>query len=128
MPEATQEVSPEKQVTPVTPPSPQYVSARVMYQAVVIVSLAMSALSVAIYDRFFTTKFAAFDLPGLLVTIQAGRANGSMTEEQAVKKLDEVESMINSLPKNYVVLSGDTILGKPTHIRKLSISTDQSKQ
>lgn len=101
--------------------SPQCVTARVMYQAVIFVSLSMSLLACFLYDRFLATKVAVFDFPGYLVKLKADMASGKMTEEQMKQSLDDVERIVNSVPSNVVVISGDAILGQPKRIQKISV-------
>lgn len=99
----------------------QYVSVKVMYQAVIFVSLAMSICSTVVYDRFFTTKVAVLDLPGYLEKLKIGIASKKITEDQAAKAIDGVKALVDSMPSNYIVLSGDTILGNPARIKKLQL-------
>ena len=101
--------------------SPQYVTAGIMYQAVIFVSLAMSLLTCFLYDRYVATKVAVFDLPGYLVKLKEEMANGKMTEVQMQESLDRVQRAVNSVQSNYVVISGDAVLGQPKRIQKLSI-------
>jgi len=128
MPEVTEEVGkgPEretpapKQAPPATPQG-NYVSARVMYLTVIIVSMAMSILSVTVYDRAFATKVAVYDLPGLVMKLQSAVASKQLTQEQAGAIIDQATARINALPSNYVTISGDVILGKAPKAKKLFI-------
>lgn len=101
------------------PPPPQYVSVKVMYQAVIFVSLAMSVLTIVIYHQYVAPKFASFDLQGYLVQIRDARAANVITKEQGDKMLEAVRVQIDALPSNYIVISGDAILGNATRVKKL---------
>jgi len=99
---------------------PQYVSVKVMYQAVLFVSLAMSIFSVVVYDRFFTTKIAVYDLPALLQKLDAAEMAKTITKEQGDQKIAEVKALVDSMPSNYIVLAGGTILGTPSRVKDLT--------
>ncbi|WP_224962472.1 hypothetical protein [Geomonas subterranea] len=106
---------------PAVPPAPQYVSVKVLYQAVVLVSLAMSILSVVVYDRFFTVKLASFDMLGYSEQIKGALAEKKITLAQADEMFKSVRKQIDSLPSKYVVISGDAILGNAPKVQKLDI-------
>lgn len=105
---------------PVTP-APQYVSVKVLYQAVLLVSLAVSILSLVVYDRFFTVKFASFDLPGYSLQIKEALAVNKITQEQADGLFENVRKQIDALPPKYIVISGDAVLGNAPKVEKLNI-------
>lgn len=106
---------------PAAPPAPQYVSVKVLYQAVILVSLAMSILSVVVYDRFFTVQFASFDMLGYIEQIKVARAANKITAAQADEMFESVRKQIDALPSKYVVISGDAILGNAPKVQKLDI-------
>ena len=110
----------KKPETPVTP-LPQYVSVKVLYQAVLAVSLAMSVFSLVIYDRFFTVKIASFDLPGYVMQLREAEAANTITQEQSDKLLKSLRDQIDSLPPKYVVISGDAILGNAPKVERLNL-------
>lgn len=107
--------------TPAEPQSPQYVSVKVLYQAVVLVSLAMSILSVVIYDRFFTVKIASYDMLGYTTQLKEALAAKQITLAQADEMLKNVRKQIDALPPKYVVIAGDAILGNAPKVEKLDI-------
>lgn len=106
---------------PAAQPAPQYVSVKVFYQAVVLVSLAMSILSVVVYDRFFTVKLASFDMLGYTDQIKGALAERKITLAQADEMFKSVRKQIDALPSKYVVISGDAILGNAPKVQKLDI-------
>ncbi len=91
-----------------------YVTTKVFYQAIIVVSLVASALSTVVYDRYFATKVAVFDLPGYLMSVREKMAlagNAANAEQILVAGLNEAEKIVKSVPNNYVVISGDAVLG-----------------
>lgn len=104
-----------------TTKAPQYVSVKVLYQAVIFVSLAISVLSLVIYDRYFTIKLATFDLLGYSKLLEEARAANKITNDEADKMLKTVRQQIDALPPKYVVISGDAILGNAPKVEKLNI-------
>lgn len=98
---------------------PQYVSVKVFYQALLLVTFAASILTVVVYDRYFTVKIASFDLPGYWTQLREARMAGKITQEQSDRLMDGVKQQIDSLPPNYVVISGDAILGNATRVKRL---------
>jgi len=122
----TEELSTASPAASATTPSPQpavpqFVSVKVLYQAVLFVSLAMSALSLVVYDRFFAIKIASFDMPGFLTQVRTARLENRITEEQANKLWDEAKRQVDVLPPNYLVLSGDIIFGNAKRVKKLTM-------
>ena len=111
----------EKEISvPAVSTTPQYVSVKVFYLAVLLVSLAMSVFALVVYDRYFTIKFASFDLPGYAMQIQEAQAARKLSEEDAGKLLSNIRQQIDALPPKYVVISGDAILGNAPKIEKLN--------
>lgn len=102
-------------------PAPQYVSVKVMYQAVILVSIAMSVLTLVVYHRFFTLKLASFDLPRYVQQVRDARAANKITAAQADQMFESVRKQIDALPSQYVVISGDAILGNAPKLEKLAI-------
>lgn len=102
------------------PRPPQFVSVKVLIQAVLFVSLAMSIMSLVVYDRFFAVKVASFDLPAFLLQIKTARAENKISDEQAGKLVDGVRAQIDALPPNYVVITGDVILGNAIRVKKIT--------
>lgn len=101
------------------------VTAGVLYQTVIVVSLVLSILAVVVYHQWVSRhpaagiQIATFDFPSYLKQLQVDMASGKITEQQMLAKLDELTKRIDSLPPNYVVLSGDCILGHPKQVRKI---------
>jgi predicted MPP superfamily phosphohydrolase len=100
------------------------VTASVLYQTVIAVSLICSVLTVAVNDYFFEAhsgpvQIATFDMPGYLKQLQSDLISGKITEQQMLAKLDDVTKRLDSQPSNVVVISGDCILGHPKQVRKI---------
>lgn len=95
--------------------------ASISYWGVFIISVAVSALTLFAYDRFYATKVAVFDFSGYLEKIRGEAMAGKIDNNQMLARLDDVKKMLDSMPGNVVVLSGDTILGKPKRVQKLEL-------
>lgn len=98
----------------VATPVAEYVTTKFFYQTVVVVSLVASVLSLFVYDRFFATKIATFDFPGYLMSVREKMAlagNAADAEKVLMTGLSTAENIVKNVPRNYVVISGDAILG-----------------
>lgn len=100
-------------------PVPRYVTARKMYLTVIMVSIIVSIASVvssiAYYDRHYATKILVYDLTSKLKLIEKSASEGKITFQQAdqVAALEilEAKKLADSAPPNYVVITGDAVLG-----------------
>jgi hypothetical protein len=81
--------------------------------------VAVSALTLFAYDRFYATKVAVFDFAGYIEKTRNDVATGKIDNNQMLARLDEVKKMLDSMPSNVIVLAGDTILGNPKKVQKL---------
>jgi hypothetical protein len=100
------------------------VTASVLYQTVIIVSVICSVISLVVYHNYVlphsqSVQIATFDMPGYLKQLQSDMISGKINEQQMLAKLDELTKRIDSLPSNVVVISGDCILGHPKQVRKI---------
>lgn len=100
------------------------VSVKMLYQTAVVAALACSILSVFMYDRFFATKIAVFDYPDFLIRVRNGVISGAISQDQLKNYMELAESKIKSQPRNYVVLSGDVLLGDGKGAKKISDGID----
>ena len=83
----------------------------------------MSLLSVFVYDRFLATRIAVFDFPGYMLKLKQDAAAGKVDQAQAEQRVEAALELVNSVPSNVVVISGDVILGKKGRYEKLSLGT-----
>jgi len=74
---------------------------------VLIVSLFSSAVSVFVYDRFYAQKVAAIDIKGYLAEQKDLYTAGKLTDDQFEAKLDTLEALVDSVPKNKALITGD---------------------
>ena len=100
-------------------PSPDESSVSISYWGVFIICVAVSALTLFAYDRFYATKVAVFDFAGYIEKTRNDVATGKIDNNQMLARLDEVKKMLDSMPSNVIVLAGDTILGNPKKVQKL---------
>lgn len=106
---------------PATPAAPQYVSVKMMYQSLLIVSVAVSILTVFVYHSFFSVRLASFDLLGYATKLRDAQAAGRLTPQQSDQMLEGIRQQIDALPPKYVVISGDAILGNAPKVEKLDL-------
>lgn len=97
------------------------VSMGTLYRACLAASIVCSILSVSIYDRFFATKIAVMDLPGYMSQISTALSGGAIDNLQMLAYVDAAGKAVTSVPKNYIVISGDVILGPATHALKIKL-------
>jgi antibiotic biosynthesis monooxygenase (ABM) superfamily enzyme len=106
------------------------VTATVLYQTTIVVSLVFSFLAVVVYDHYFVQpriqkmqseviQIAVFDFPGYLKQLGIDKTSGKITESQMLAKLAELTNRFDSQPPNVVTISGDCILGHPKQVRKI---------
>ena len=123
---------PVRASAPAPAAAPQYVTTKQFFTTLVIVSLAVSALTVFVYDRFYSMRIASFDLPGHMLSVRndlaAKVSTNQLTNEQAMdmygKDLDNVKKTIDSMPGNVLVISGDVVLGSPRRLIKIGDSAN----
>ena len=111
----------ENTETPSAPATQQYVSARMMYQSLLIVSVAVSLLTVFVYHSFVAVRFASFDLLSYATKLRDAQAAGKLTPQQVDQMLETIRQQIDALPPKYVVISGDAILGNAPKVEKLDL-------
>ncbi len=80
------------------------------------VSLAMSVLSVLVYDHFFATKILAVDLKGFVAAQRDLFVAGRLTEEQFMNNMDELEKVIAGARDNQVVIMREAVVRNATVI------------
>lgn len=76
----------------------------------VLVSLTASAVTLFAYDRWFVQKIVAVDMKGYITLQRYKYKDGKINDEDLRKAFDKLELMMNTIPKNRVVIMGDTAI------------------
>ncbi len=75
-----------------------------------LISLLMSLASILIYDRFFVQKIVAVDIKGYISEQRDLYISGKINDEQLKANIDKMEKVVTSIPKNKVIIMGDTVI------------------
>jgi hypothetical protein len=75
-----------------------------------LVSLVTSAATLFTYDRFFVQKIVAVDMKGYITLQRYKYKDGKMNDDDLRKAFDRLEQMMNTIPKNRVVIMADTAI------------------
>lgn len=78
--------------------------------ASLLVSLATSAATFFVYDRWFAQKIIAVDMKGYITLQRYKYKDGKINDEDLRKAFDRLEQIMNIIPKNRVVIMGDTAI------------------
>ena len=78
--------------------------------SVIIICLIVSILVVYAYDRFFAQKIVTFDLKGFIKEQKELYMKGEIDDAQFKRNVDRVEALLNTVPRNRVVIMGDVVL------------------
>lgn len=99
-----------------------------------VISIAISSASVFVYDRFFVQKIVVFDLRGFMQEQKTLYLKGMITDEDFKANLDTLETYLNTVPKNKLVVLGEMVvkhnaevLPAPPGIKKFSLTTGDNK-
>lgn len=76
----------------------------------IFVSLAISAAALLAYDRWGAQKVAAVDMKGYITLQRYKYKDGKINDEDLRKAFDRLELLMNSIPRNRVVIMGDTAI------------------
>ena len=76
----------------------------------VAISIGASIAAVAGYDHWFAQKVVAIDIKGYIAKQRDSYLAGSINDEQLRKSFDRLESVINTIPKNRVIIMGDAVV------------------
>ena len=114
----------EENISPATKPAQRTVTARKMYLTVIIVSIIVSistaVSTIAYYDRHFVTKILVYDLTSKLQLVQKSLSEGKITVQQAEQvsalEIADAKKIADSVPANYIVMTGDAVLGNHAQI------------
>ncbi len=78
--------------------------------ACLLISLAASVVTVFAYDRWCVQKIVAVDMKGYITLQRYKYKDGKINDEDLRKAFDKLEQMMNTIPKNKVVIMGDTAI------------------
>ncbi|SNB45435.1 hypothetical protein [Geobacter sp. DSM 9736] len=81
-----------------------------MVEISIFVSLAISAAALLAYDRWGAQKVAAVDMKGYITLQRYKYKDGKINDEDLRKAFDRLELLMNSIPRNRVVIMGDTAI------------------
>ena len=81
------------------------------------ISLASSAASIVIYDRYFATRIVAVDIKGFIAAQRDLFAQGKIDDDQLRKNIESLEKAIEGIPSNEVVIMGDAVVRNAKTIR-----------
>lgn len=75
-----------------------------------LISLATSAVTLFAYDRWCVQKIVAVDMKGYITLQRYKYQDGKINDEDLRKAFDRLEQMMNTIPKNRVVIMADTAI------------------
>ena len=75
-----------------------------------LVSIAASAATLFVYDRWYAQKIVAVDLKGYITLQRYKYKDGKINDEDLRKAFDGLEREMNAIPKNRVVIMADTAI------------------
>lgn len=78
---------------------------------IVVVSLVTSAVTVFVYDNFFSQKVVTFDLKGYIATIRDLYISKQIDDAELRRRIDLIEEIVKSTPRRKVIITSDVILG-----------------
>ena len=81
------------------------------------ISLASSAASIVVYDRYFATRIVAVDIKGFIATQRDLFVQGKIDDDQLRKNIESLEKAIEGIPSNEVVIMGDAVVRNAKTIR-----------
>jgi hypothetical protein len=75
-----------------------------------LISLAASAATLFIYDHWLAQKIVAVDIKGYITLQRYKYKDGKINDEDLRKAFDKLELVMNTIPKNRVVIMADTAI------------------
>lgn len=78
--------------------------------AAALISVAVSVLSIFIYDRFLIKKIVSMDIKGYIAEQRDLYLAGRINDEQFRANIDKLEARVKSIPSNQVVIMGDAVV------------------
>lgn len=82
-----------------------------------VISLAVSAITIKIYDDKYAQKVVAVDIKGYVAKQGEDFMAGKITEEQFRQKFDHLQKVVEAIPSNKVVLMGDLVVRNVENIK-----------
>ena len=95
---------------PEVPPQPRRGGPAGTFFLNLLVSLAVSVLSLFVYDRFLAQKVVAIDMKGYLAEQRDLFMSGRIDDEELRRRIDRLEEVSLAIPANRVVLMGDAVI------------------
>ena len=83
-----------------------------------LISIATSAATLFVYDHWLAQKIVAVDMKGYITLQRYKYKDGKINDEDLRKTFDRLELVMNSIPKNRVVIMADTAI-RNTEVFKL---------
>jgi hypothetical protein len=81
------------------------------------ISLASSAASILVYDRYFATRIVAVDVKGFIAAQRDLFVQGKIDDDQLRRNIESLEKAIENIPSNEVVIMGDAVVRNAKTIR-----------
>ena len=81
------------------------------------ISLASSAASIVVYDKYFATRIVAVDIKGFIAAQRDLFVQGKIDNDQLRKNIESLEKAIEGIPSNEVVIMGDAVVRNAKTIR-----------
>ena len=81
------------------------------------ISLASSAASIVVYDKYFATRIVAVDIKGFIAAQRDLFVQGKIDNDQLRKNIESLEKAIENIPSNEVVIMGDAVVRNAKTIR-----------
>jgi hypothetical protein len=82
-----------------------------------VISLAVSLVTIKIYDVKYAQKVVAVDIKGYVKQQGDDFMTGKITEEQFRQKFDHLQKVVEAIPSNRVVLMGDLVVRNVENIK-----------
>ena len=76
----------------------------------VFLSAAVSSAALYLYHRHYAVQIVSIDLKGHIKSLKEDYVSRKITEQQFRQKLDDLESLVEQFPDNYVVLTSDVVV------------------
>jgi hypothetical protein len=76
----------------------------------VLVSVASSIATIAVYDSWYAQKLVAVDIKGYISDQRDKYIAGKLTDDELKRSFDRLEQVVTAIPKNKAVLMGDLVV------------------
>lgn len=85
-------------------------TALVRWLAAILLFCFISALSIVVYDRCFSTRIVSIDIKGFIAAQRDLYVQGKISDEQLKRNIDSLERTLQKIPANVVVIMGDAVV------------------